>query len=897
MRTFKPLAITYENSGLVKSKEAFVLADDAYQELTNAFIWRGRIRRRDGYSLLGRLSRLFDGVTYFDSGASPWSFNLLTLSGGIKSVDISGAPTVVITTWAPHGLQVNDDVVFNSVGGTTELNGNTYTISAVTSTTFTVSQAAPSAFTYGGQWISDRSSSTAEPDAQIKCGSFEMEIDGETITDNGDGTLTGDVAATGTINYNTGAVTITGATGSVTTTLTYRYFPTLPCMGLKTRELTAINAEQTVGFDTKFVYRFNNTSNQWEELTPHNNWSGINNNFFWTLNYWTTSAGQLFWVTNFSGTAGNVLRYYDTVQWREFTPYIDNPGGGDPNRLYQSRMLFAYRGRLVALNTYEGVTSGGLGAATHFPQRARWSQNGDPTNETDNNTWRSDVAGRGGFIDCPTAEHIVSAEFVRDTLIVGFERSTWRLRYSGNELLPFVWERINRELGTEATFSMVPFDRGVLSIGDKSINSCDGNQVIKIDENIPDEVFEIHNAVSDGPLRVHGIRDFFERLVYWTFPTSETNVTFPDRVLVFNYDNASWAQFSDSFTCFGTYQRFNDITWADLTGETWASTDRTWITGRFQSQFPSIVAGNQQGYTLIMGQQVKNSESLCITGLTVATPTMITSPDHNLQVGEYVRIKSIVGDGAAELNGRTFRVYDTLSADTFSMEQLERFDITDITAATQAVVTVGAHDFKVGDHWYIDDVSGMTEINNKNGLVTAVTGTTITLDIDSSGFTAYTSGGSIQNLDGVFETVGIASAGGYIGCGEIERVMNMQILSKKFNMLQAGRKNFIGHIDFLASTTTQGEVGCQVFLDYDGSEQVNQDDAFFNQVFSTAQEQFSYGNKEKDWHRFYCPVNAQFFEYKLSLNDRQMSTPVIADSQVQIDAIIIWSELGGRLID
>ena len=39
--------------------------------------------------------------------------------------------------------------------------------------------------------------------------------------------------------------------------------------------------------------------------------------------------------------------------------------------------------------------------------------------------WRQDVPGRGGFIDAPTEERIISAGFVRDMLIVLFEFSTW----------------------------------------------------------------------------------------------------------------------------------------------------------------------------------------------------------------------------------------------------------------------------------------------------------------------------------------------------------------------------------------------------------------------------------------------------------------------------------------
>src|SRR4029077_9716800 len=63
-----------------------------------------------------------------------------------------------------------------------------------------------------------------------------------------------------------------------------------------------------------------------------------------------------------------------------------------------------------------------------FQQRVRFSQNGDPTDTA--NGWLEDVPGRGGYIDAPTKEAIISAEFLRDRLIVFFERSTWELVYT-----------------------------------------------------------------------------------------------------------------------------------------------------------------------------------------------------------------------------------------------------------------------------------------------------------------------------------------------------------------------------------------------------------------------------------------------------------------------------------
>lgn len=70
--------------------------------------------------------------------------------------------------------------------------------------------------------------------------------------------------------------------------------------------------------------------------------------------------------------------------------------------------------------------------------------------------------------------------------------------------------------------------------------------------------------------------------------------------------------------------------------------------------------------------------------------------------------------------------------------------ITGISKASQAVVTIGSHTFVVGNSVAFAAVAGMTEINGLRALVVATTGTTITVAINSTAFTAWASGGTVQ---------------------------------------------------------------------------------------------------------------------------------------------------------
>ncbi|MAG66614.1 MAG: hypothetical protein CMK74_12205 [Pseudomonadales bacterium] len=68
-----------------------------------------------------------------------------------------------------------------------------------------------------------------------------------------------------------------------------------------------------------------------------------------------------------------------------------------------------------------------------------------------------------------------------------------------------------------------------------------------------------------------------------------------------------------------------------------------------------------------------------------------------------------------------------------------------ITKAAQAVLTVGTNTFLIGDSVAISAVVGMTQINNLRALVTAKPSSTeITVAIDSTAFSTYVSGGTVQ---------------------------------------------------------------------------------------------------------------------------------------------------------
>lgn len=565
-------------SGLQDNVRPFLIPEDAFAELKNAYVFRGRLRKRFGSKLLSPSTPPTVG---FEQLASRLRVKLATRNG-------------------------------TAPGYTGTIIGTTGQMFSIGNELFTVYQ-------------------TGVAKEMLKTGP----------------------ATTFTFDTTNGAyVIVTATAGDV------YYYPAQPVMGFVQYEDAPINEEPTYAFDTRMAYRF--TANGWERLaTGTDLWTQSDSNFFWATNYrGATSDKTLLFVTNNSATDN--VRYWDGSTWVTFTPRYQVAAG---STIEGCRIIIPFKDRLLMLNTWEKVG----GVATHFPARVRFCQNGDPIPLADD-AWLEapETKGKGGWIEADTKEEIVSVKLLRDRLIVFFERSTWELAYTGNKILPFVFQRINSELGVESQFSTVLFDKDVLGIGNVGIHSCNGANVTRIDNKIPDKVFQFHNE-NDGVERVAGIRDYFSEVVYWAIPSAENNPKFPNEVLVYNYKNGTWAINDDSITSFGYIQNLDDQRWQEITW-TWAEWDTPWNSAKQQSQFRQVVAGNQHGFTFVLDIDTpRNSEALQITNLVNAAGVItVTAFDHNLEPNDFVNIEHVLG---SPLVSGIYQVKTVPTDDTFTINE------------------------------------------------------------------------------------------------------------------------------------------------------------------------------------------------------------------------------------
>jgi len=654
-------------SGLDKSLSSWLTPEDSFQEFKNVNIFRGKVVKRFGAKLTGNqlTSRARIGLTDTTPealGPTDGAGNIAgNVAGGVYAIGqtfIIGAELFTVVALGNPSVMTTTGAAtvhtFDTTTGAYVINGAAITTQAYFYPA-DIGITTPLGTAYG-----------TVPGLKFKIGQqFSIGADIFTVTVLGTPgvMITNGAATTCTFNTTTGAYAFAGVTPS---TQIY-FYPTEPIMGITHYEKGPVNEHTTFAFDTQFVYKY--AGSAWNrDVSFTGPFHGSNKQFFWSTNYLGTTAAQIaLFTTNFNATVGlnppatdDPIYYYNETLWADFSAYTKF--NSDQDIVSSCKIIIAWKNRLLLLNTMEKEIAPAITNYAH-PNRVRYSHNGNPFSE---NAWLQrrqqygiapniHKADGGGYIDAPVEEQILSAAVIKDRLIVYMERSTWELAYTGNTGLPFVWKSISNDIGCESTFSTVNLEGEVVTVDTTGIYACNGVSIGRIDRQIPEEVFSFLKT-TEGTARVHGIKDYFNNLIYWTFldNASKSTHAYPDKVLVYNYDNKTWSIYDDTITTFGYFEQSTDKTWADP--GTWA--DRgSW--GSFYNQAKSrrIIAGNHQGYLfLVNNKKASNAQVLPIANITIAGNTAtLDIPSHNLADAEFVKLE----DENVTADNTIFRVIRT----------------------------------------------------------------------------------------------------------------------------------------------------------------------------------------------------------------------------------------------
>lgn len=410
------------------------------------------------------------------------------------------------------------------------------------------------------------------------------------------------------------------------------------------------------------------------------------------------SPGILQYLTNRSDTTKDVIRWFDgdptngsgTTQvfvsnngWVNFMPPLsrevfsiaDLPAA--QYYLVGARILLPFKDRLLAIGP---VVQSSTGSPIYLEDTVIYSQNGTPyytasftgdpslattvfheilvpINQTATATaWWEDQTGFGGFITAGFSQAINTAGYNRDVLILGFDNLQTQLVYSGNDIIPFSFYIINSELGSSSTFSAISFDEGIQARGARGYTITDQNSTARIDLDIPDQVFQV-SEISNGTERVNSQRDYINEWVYTSYPDDDIEWKFPNKTLLYNYRDNSYAVFVETYTHHGQFRRSGGNTWANigLTYSTWNAWAVPWNAGSTTLEAPEVIAGNQQGFVMVMDEGTGEQTSLAIQNIVGNT---ITSPFHTLNNSDYIIISGALGTIGTDVNGQIFSIYD-----------------------------------------------------------------------------------------------------------------------------------------------------------------------------------------------------------------------------------------------
>jgi len=356
------------NKGLRNDRTAFVIDNDSFPTLLNAYQWRGRVKRKRGTQILGRLERQVEdlslGTTDGSGNFTGNIFSPLGLKGNITNVTQANPAQV---TSVNHNLVTGDRILITGVQGMTQLNNINYTVTFVNANNFTIGidSTGFTAYTSGGLW-----QNLSQLGAAVVPGSITITDGVNVFTDNSMGVLTGVPGGIGTINYSTGVITITVGAANAPLVLTFSYYPSLPVMGLADFNEVNVQFPGTIAFDTTYSYDISTAfpyaihdvsfyknpaaSASLPGYVPKTNptpltWNGQDYQQFWTVNY----QGAL-WATNGINIPFNITNI--GMQFKPITGITIDAAGPPALATLTIVAHGLVRGDFVFINEVIGIT-------------------------------------------------------------------------------------------------------------------------------------------------------------------------------------------------------------------------------------------------------------------------------------------------------------------------------------------------------------------------------------------------------------------------------------------------------------------------------------------------------------------------------------------------------------
>jgi hypothetical protein len=684
------------NQGLTTARKPFVIDNDAFPTLFNAYQWRGQIKKKRGTDLLGRLRRdLTNQALGNTGGGGAFSGNIISiLTLQSTSGIVPGSVTITVGAQSFTEPATPDGTLTNGAGGTGTIN---YATGAITLQTAPVLAATAVTIAFGYY-----------PNLPV--------LGLEDFLDPGDPPYPKLVAfdtvyayqfnQSSNIFYDVSFYKVTKAP-LVWSGTDYQQFwstnyanalwVTNGKPGFHFKNISGIT-NANPGQVTIANHGLSNGDRVW--LNEVGGMTQVNGQTYtvtvtgantFTIGVDTsafggyTSGGIAQYLTRSVSGQGDGIRWYDGdpnpasgLGWVNFSPPLNNLA--QPEYLTGAIAVLPFKDRLLF---FSPTTQTSTGTTRTYIDQVIYSQVGTPyynalvpnswpASSFEVEAWYQNVGGRGGFISAGIDQQMTTITNNEDVLLIGFTGRQTKLVYSGNDFFPFQFFSINSELGAISTFSSVTLDKGGITIGPYGITISNQYSTERIDLQIPDQVFDIRQA-SNGAKRVNTARDYRNEWIYFSYPSNQSFWDFPTQTLLYNYRDQSWAILGENYTTHGSYRRTSSYTWATIGTKfpTWNDWTEPWNSGSTAAQYPNVIAGNQQGFVEILSNGTSEDFSGHISAITVSGGTVtITSPDHCLSEDDYIYVDNCIGTIGSTINGSVHQVRGITQSDpdTFQID-------------------------------------------------------------------------------------------------------------------------------------------------------------------------------------------------------------------------------------
>lgn len=682
------------NGGLSTTLDPVNIRDDEFSQLNNMFCWRGSLRPKSGNKTAGVLTTTISSDV----------FTTLDSSGNGSFESLAGQPETAYISSESLLLSdgVNSYLQSSTLDGTLSSSGTaTGTINYATGA-ITISGGAPNQPVSGtiyiclglpvmgiSNWLSGINTIAVLWDTN-RAYKLDSYISGKFIT-NSSYASSGSLCTWNGTDYN--LFSSTNFAGSLWCTNTV--------VGMQVKLITNISLGATTtitinnhGLNVDDIIWLNEVSGT-SELngvtatvlsTPTNNTFTINVDSTGYAPY--TSGGIAQYLTsNAAYPTFDGIRYFYDNKWVNYAPPINEfVEGGDPvEYVCGCRCMLTFKGRLCLFGVYVATAeNAALGSYTYYPSSMFYSSlyginfgspyytTLNPINVVNKGAFYAFPSGvYGGNIDFGTNQEILGAiDWKLDYVFITFYDYKLRLFSTSSPVFPFGYTRISSQYGGTNYTSQVSLDEAVLDLSIGGFVASTATNVRRFDDSILSLYLSV-SSLNNGLSRVISYNEASLECVIFTFPSfgnSGNGNKFPDKSLLYNYRNDTWALLDTSFTCYGSLPVGSGF----LYDESIYTYTKTWSHYQEPFNFQGIgagatyrAAGNQCGFILELGDDegFQNGESLPIAAI---NGNVFTIYNHNLDENKFIHIIDCIG--VTGVNGFTYQVIDVVDTNNVVLD-------------------------------------------------------------------------------------------------------------------------------------------------------------------------------------------------------------------------------------